>query len=575
MKRFVPRIRLAAFAGALLLFIGSECRAQSITVTFSAQGNLSTSGSPLFVYVTVQSVYELQKVTAQVETRSADLVYSSCAFKEVNGICFAGWSGTVDVSGLTRGTHTVSAIATDVYGTTGRAQRDFIYDELPKIIVQEPRADSVARPVVHVSAQCTDDNPSGCTSLTVATADQRLFIAGGTTSVDKLMSLEGYDGQSVVLKFEAKDSTGRTFSVQRRIFVEKSPNLTEVDHTEGVILDADSTRFLSLDCGNRDLAEAVMKIHDRVTKANVSITLPAPLSCGWSTAPLPYGFLTPSGAIFAASNQIYEWRDGQLRSLGNLGGAWSSLVVKGNFAIWQQGDVLIRRDLSSGTNLTISAGTVAPGDVSANGDVAYLKNTNNVFRYRNGDSMALTNNPTAEGVQKSDRVVTDGVNVAYRNVKGDGQTWAPALYTSAEEMLAPFRSAHEWAGRDFQLNSGWTAFTQLGNTGILETWIRSPQGTKTRVAVFNNDTFPTSITPGGELTVMTAAPSGPSRHYWAKAGVPPLDIGSAFYYNGQLGFSYPRIFWMDGQLFVAIGDAFFRAGTSNTLKRRPGQITSQ
>jgi hypothetical protein len=73
--------------------------------------------------------------------------------------------------------------ASDVFGNITEATRSFVFDQKPVLSVTDPLDGTVARPQLHISASCTDDDPAGCASITVK-ADEAI-VATGQSSIDE------------------------------------------------------------------------------------------------------------------------------------------------------------------------------------------------------------------------------------------------------------------------------------------------------------------------------------------------------------------------------------------------------
>ncbi len=528
----------------------SSALAVEITIQIVQPADQAFVGTDLKVVATVQSLYQLTSVTAQVESRQASLVFSD-----------SRWEGTISLLGLQRGDKLLTVTAFDFYGGTAQIQRTIRYDQPPTLVVQAPLSETVARPEVRVAASCTDDDPAGCASVTVEVSagdNPGPLLASGISSVDTVVSLDAYEGTIVQLRFRATDSAGQAVSMDRSVYVESSQHLIEVAQVDGRIIDVQGARILFLDSTG---AEAVLKIRDRSSGQDIAI----PSVAGKT---FQYGFLTPKGAIFTVMGEsvldaaLLEWRDGQLLNLRRPSSP-NSLVVKGNYAIWsgpgpsQSDTSLFLRDLVSGTTTTVvpsGVGRGVPGgvgnwnDVAPNGDVAYWiyqpNDSVNVYRYHGGSTTQLTFYLSLW----SYNVLTDGINVLYTQATPCclNRTYDIMMYgAEGERTLAAPRSLEPIPGLDYQPNNGWIAFTRIGGDGVSQVWVRSPAGTETQVSHFGT---PTRIGALGSRGGVTLANN--NRLYLARPALPPLDIASTF--DGLA-----RSMWQNGKLFVTIGRSLF------------------
>lgn len=522
----------------------------SVNIAQPTQG--ATANTPLLIVVTVNSLYELKDVKARVQgvEVEANLSFSNNAVCSKWG-CGPGWAGSISLTGLERGEKLLIVKASDVFGNITEATRSFIFDQKPILSVTDPLDGTVARPQLHISASCTDDDPVGCTSITVK-ADETV-VATGQSSLYENVSLASFDGRQVTLRFEAKDSANQVIAVERVIYVEASSKLTAVETVSGSIFDVEPDRILFLD---KTGADPILKIRNRITGEDTLI--PA------ITGKVPqYGFLTPKGAIFAAKDndyRLFDWIGNAFATIdfptnNNLIRGTDSLKVRGNYAIWNLEKVLSLRDLLSGTDTIIYDNTEGWGlaDVAANGDVVFGSNCGgfdcNIFRYRQGTITRLTNDigGPSIGYSFSNRApLTDGINVVYskKSLPSNGDTYAIAVYgISGEEILSPARSQSPSPGSDYQLNNGWIAFTKSGSDNTLQIWVRSPSNQETKITFWGTSSRIGALSPGGEVTFING-----NRMYLSGPGLTAIEIGST------LG----RSFWQNGEWFVTIGRSLFR-----------------
>ncbi len=256
------------------------------------------------------------------------------------------------------------------------------------------------------------------------------------------------------------------------------------------------------------------------------------------------GFLTPVGTMFlertgsAGPMVLHEWQSGTLSDLGNATG----LAVKGNYAAFTTGAGLIRRDVVTGTNTTVSASTGA-FDVAANGDVVWQA-SDEVWRFRDGVTTQLTN----DGSAFSDRSPkTDGINVAYLKVTSYGGFTTAVFDATGEHILTPVPLSGD---KGYRMANGWVAYTKSVN-GDYQVWSRSPAGEERHVGAFAAG--PTEVLdalgPNGEVTVTLLGVYGGRRYltvpdYSAAPREVNSSLGSGLFQNGGL--------------FVTIGRSLFQ-----------------
>ena len=490
----------------------------------------------LALYVKVSSTYQINGVTAHVENAQVDLAYYDIACGPHMTICGPTWLGTMPLTGLTRGNHVLTVTATDYFGNTSTASATFFYDLVPNLVITEPISGTVVRQQLHIAASCSDDDPAGCRSLTVKIGDANgNVLTSGQTSIDEVVSLIAYEGTSVRLTFIATDSAYQETVDSRTLFIESSTKLIEIANVPGNIWDVQPDRILFLDTST---GGNILKIRDRYSGLDTVVM--------GETGKIPqYGFLTTKGAIFeeqigdSSTSSIYEWRDGALLDLANPG--WhGSLKVKGDYAIWSDNPLLIRRDLVSGASTTLSASSDNQGeDIASNGDVVYNPSPSptsgsQIFLYRGGVTTQLTND-TLENLNP----LTDGINIIYLKCPlGSCFASEIALFTAAgESILAP--SSYD---PSYAVNNGWAAFTKPALGGTSQVWLRSPAGDLTQVSFFSTSSSIDTLGPNGDLMWTSG-----KRRYLSVFGAQAVNVGS----------SLGRSIYQAGQWYVIIGGSLF------------------
>src|SRR5687767_4578516 len=126
-----------ALCSALVASLSPSQATAQISVTFS-RPLAPPVDDPLPVEVRVNSPYQLTGVKA---TAGSHEVAMTLVGENI-------WRGTLAFTGEPFGTmHTLTVVATDVFGTTGTASQPIKVDRLPKLTVLSPLVDdSVARP---------------------------------------------------------------------------------------------------------------------------------------------------------------------------------------------------------------------------------------------------------------------------------------------------------------------------------------------------------------------------------------------------------------------------------------------
>ena len=98
---------------------------------------------------------------------------------------------------------------------------------------------------------------------------------------------------------------------------------------------------------------------------------------------------------------------------------------------------------------------------------------------------------------------------------------------------------------DYQINSGWTAYTDLGTQQQLHVFTRSPQGVVTRHTEFSTDSYVDRLGATGEVMIVNA--------------------GKRFFSQGnglvEVSSSTGTRYWWNGAWYVAIGNALLAVDT--------------
>jgi hypothetical protein len=493
----------------------------------------------VYIEASVTSGCQLQSVIASIPGLSTDLTYLSQRFK-----------ATVPLNSVARGAFVLTVTATDVFGNSGSTSVTLTHDTLPTITIESPEVDALAtlaRPMLHVTARCQDDDPQGCVGFQLWVGG--VLLATTTSTIDQDISLEQFrDGQENDLNFVATDSTYmltlETTKVSRRVYVEKSPWLVESVRVPGFVLDDTATRTLFYDDSSQ------VCLYDKTT-GQTTVLL------GGTGHVTQYGYVTPTGAMFVSwpasgpslNERIYEWRNNNLIDLG-LPNSTQSLRVSGDYAIWSGSRSrtccdasLYFEDLRTGSITTLEASAGNNGnDVAANGDVVYWTNDYHVVRYRNGVKSVLTE-PL---VNPPNPLLTDGINVVYHA----GST---RLITPDGDVLLADPTAFGGSA----VNSGWTAFTRQGLGNAANVWARSPAGVQTQLTFFGDRAEITALNDDGRVAIgYPAFDRDKGRTLIVQPGAAPVDVG-ANWNGGGFGFG-PRNTWRSGTLYVPVGRSVLR-----------------
>jgi hypothetical protein len=404
--------------------------------------------------------------------------------------------------------------ATDLFANTKSAQVSVVRDLPPVLTVSEPLDFSVARPTLHVQADCSDENSAGCSSLSVfydrlwgmphpPFSDPPVFYATGTSHIDAVISLDALDGKNILLVFDAVDSKGQHTTATRTIFVDSSAKLREVQSTVGRIIDFDDARFLVLSDGQLTI----------VDRASGNRTPLPNLSEGTPTG----GQLTPYGAIWQSNHptepywRVAEWNQTQLIQpiqnhcvLADAAGTRAALAESTTNGGW----VLWLRDLQAGTNTELARPGNAPSvALLESGDLAF--DNGGLFIYHAG---VATRQPGVGFM-----VAYDGVHLVYSDVT---QNFAIMLSDTTPITLAP-GAFGIYGPPHYQVSGGWIAFTRPGG-GVRQVFRRSAAGQEEQLSVWGTESLISSMNPNGEVLLVNGG-----RRYRGKPGTIPELLASS------------------------------------------------
>ena len=420
------------------------------------------------------------------------------------------------------------------------------------LIIHSPQDQAVVQGDLFLSATCTTP---GCTIAVYNQSGTPLAASTGS-ELRQIVSrslLDNGNGYNIV-----SFRVGGT-SVPRFIYLDSSAYYSEIAKVQGSVWDFDATRVLFIGlpagcgaCDNRASAPSDVKIVDRQTEAETTIT----------TMPFGqpgYGYLTPSGAMFAIDSHVFEWRNSTLTDRG--GDPTRSLVVSGKYATWNAGPLgrsQLLEDTDIGVVTTVAAGDVMnnSNNVGPNGDAVYAAGSPyRIFRYRAGTTTAIPHG--GDPALCDFGPVTDGANIAYARIGCSGlqPSQQIVLYADAQETILASDTAPSVTDlqngtmslrlephRGYESIGGWIAFTAHTTSKIVDIWLRSPAGVVSQVSS------------GGSTTIEALDDAGRVAFIRLKqtfvtqpAGASPLGIGS------ELG----RTVFRNGKAFRILGGTIF------------------
>ncbi|GMX62814.1 hypothetical protein Elgi_26210 [Paenibacillus elgii] len=447
----------------------------------------------------LSSTYQVVRVTAQLEGVVLELQQGKQDICRKQG-CFE-WSGKMNIGSLTRGVKKVTLTAEDSRGNIAARQLDVTYDKKPVIQVTSPKAHEVVTPMLRLQATCTDDDTvNGCLSF-IAVVNGKEIKA--KDSIDQEVSLADLDGQSKEVAFIATDSASQVSAYSVRVHVDKSGRLVRLDRVEGEeILDVDANRILYYRLGASEAKQIVLK--DRTSGEETVIYKEE------NGTRIHDVCLTPYGVIFGvdqylAPSQLWEWRDGRLLKLD---AATAYVRVNQAYALysrpldpndWRAGNILVLRDLKTGTSQDIFTAKRMgdAGDLTADGKVVFSateSENQQIYQYDKGTVTQITYDTSKTPYSP----VTDGKLIVYKEGKGKYLT-AIVVHGPTGTQILSESTDYVSPGRDYQVNSGWIAFTRDNGTSVRQVWVRSPEGELRQISDMNKKHHIAYVTSRGDV----------------------------------------------------------------------------
>jgi hypothetical protein len=515
--------------GATVTFTAAAVQASPDISMSIASPPSGLVGDAVDVRVNVTSRLQIATVTAALAGRNANLNSSS------PGV----WTGTLSLTGAPRDTMTLVATATDVNGSIAQAVVALTHDLPPNITLTSPANNSGVSGSVTIDASCTDDDPNGCTiSAEVSNGSQVRYVGPTPSPMHTSVSLAGFEGQQVTVVVYARDSKSQTSGYARNTVWAESSHFQFIGAAEGTLLDASDSRLLW-----RSESRTTIGIRNLTTGSSEPI-----ISTLRESDYIMRAFLTPTGAAFAVDGgaSLYIWRSGSLTTK-TLNSA-SSLAASGNFIIYNTPS-LYRTDVTTGADVLVAsdAGNWA-NDVSDNGDVAYWNSSYKIVRDRNGVKTPVT---SGDPQIRDTYPLTDGINIVYRREPPTGDTrhelWIYA--GSSLTMLAPASQRLLTPHRDYEVNSGWTAFTKDDASGHGQIWTRSPTGVLRAVSPTGSSSVIQGL--GSDGTIIYD--NGADRYLAGPTGT-PTRISVATHSNLV---SHGPVLWRNGRFVVLVNNGAF------------------
>ena len=324
-------------------------------------------------------------------------------------------------------------------------------------------------------------------------------------------------------------------------------HLEFVSEVDGTITDvtAQRTMFFAMENG-----WPTLKVHNR--NSGTLQTIP-PIE---GEIPLNE-WLTYRGAIFGWTSDtgtaVQEWTGGALRLYDGTPRGMQVAPVSRAYAIWPiwiagEGRFLHLRDMLLLQNHRVGNGSVNDlADVGDNGEVVFTQGPApyNVFRYRNGQTMQLTNAQTYSHFNP----LTDGTNVVYRKQVSSTSSQI-VMYSDAtgEIVLRPASGQFFTPRQDYQPSGGNSvAFTRINTVEgapVRQVWLRSLNGQVSPISDGTTDAYIHAVS-NGQVMFVSGGYLYPGRPGVAPVLITPFAEGT-------------QAVWLQGSWHVYFGGSLYR-----------------
>lgn len=491
------------------------------------------------VQVSVNSTYELQSVTAEVDGRSTNLTFSSMGNT---------WSGTLSLAGLASGQKTLTLTATDVFGSLGQTEETIVRDLPPTVSITEPRSGTVARPDFPLDITAGDDNPDPVIRVYYGAT----LLASGTNSLIGSASIPNTNGTLATIHVTVTDSAGQSTNVSRDLYVLTGTNWIESCRASGPILDVTSNSVLFAD-------GTALKTKSLIS-GNETLMLDQP-----GIQPIAGNF-TSIGAVFQTVTEAYDMRNGVLTDLGLCD--YGTCSARDDWAVWEHFGSLYLRDELAGTTALIMSSNVVNDFLGPNGQLVYAVNQSYrtwwIYDFSNQMNTLVASNSSysLSGPQ------SDGSRLIYEKSPYPATSNSTNYIAAYDHINDSIVATNSGTGPiSFAINAGWLAFSATGPTGVNQIWTLAPTGAREQKTFFGNSSTIRALAPDGELMF-----SSGGQLYLARDGFAPQPVGA---WNFQFTDDSGKILWQDGKWWWRLGRSLFQLSQVPQLSAKgdsPGNV---
>ncbi|EPX56047.1 hypothetical protein D187_007389 [Cystobacter fuscus DSM 2262] len=498
------------------------------------QGQPAAYGLP--VRARISSTHEVVRVLARIPGTDRQ---TPLTFDFDKGV----FTGTLDLRSLSQGHPPLEVEVTDSRGNTLVTPSTFVIDHPPELEVLEPTGwSTVLSAFPRIRATCRDQEGACTLSVGHEQMPGTILVTGGET-IDTTVDLSPFVGKNIQLTLQAKDSLGQQRSRSFSVFVSDNPSLELVARVPGLIAQVDATRILYTTARAPTDRATGLVLRDRAS--GLDSQLPVPQGTSVSGAQL-----IPTGVVFGTVTatesvypRLYAYQQGVLVSFADRVHEWK---IRGDHVLWSTPypEVnLMLRQLSTQSTVRVAQAAGRFGmSLTETGFVAFADEGYDIHTYQDGVTRRLTNEPNEVVLNSSP--LTDGTLVVYRKYRPNKTQWL-ALHAGDQELSLTQPYATSGPEFDFALHAGWVAYTNLGNTGQAQVWLRNPGGDTRQVSDFGTSSNIEALVlgPEGQLAIQN------NFHLWvSRAEGPPRDAGVVR--------GHPM--WLDGAWHVIWEDCLFR-----------------
>lgn len=474
-------------------------------------------GDTVVLAATATGLSPILAMTAEAGGRSAALVRQDLRFR-----------GALVLRGLAEGAVQLTVRAVEADGDTGTLVVPLTYRRLPRLLVETPFHGAVVPADTRVAARCIGADGGACTVSVTRVEGGGFRIAEGAGSVDATTSLAAFEGDSLTLRFEARDGAGRVAAALHRVRVESSPRLREVDAGGIQAMGIDEARILFHDLHEGDTA---LFLRNRTSGV---LWMAGPQFVRGSER------ITPQGVLFqnAFNGWITEFSQGLTHPRGPAQAG--SVRTAGRSALWRAPDgTLMLLNLGS-TPLPLDAVPAGEYDLASDNSIVVQRGGAILHLGPGSIITRLAGGVPGNTVGPSARPRTDGRTVTFLRAGG---VLARATFGGVEDTVAT-GVVH---GEGAWMNEGWIAYRKTGG-GAPQVWTRGPDGVERQVSPGPREAEIEYLGPGGEVVFTSAG-----RRYAVRAPyAAPVDIGAAW--------GDARFFRVNGALLMTMGREALEVG---------------